>query len=159
MEEENKVVEETPQEVAKRLTGEPQTDEDILAELAKNRNLADAEELFTYAAQKQRLELPSVGAYVEYMPLRGIDRVEVNSILDVNQDLQRDKRNRKMVHLMLSRADKRYTEEAVNNLSAAIIDAILLEYEMKESSPFLQPILLRKGSGLRQTLRRRNSSS
>ena len=159
MEEETKVVEETPQELAKRLTGEPQTDEEILAELAKNRNLADAEELFTHAIQKQRLELPSIGAYVEYMPLRAMDRIEVNSIVDPNPDVQRDKRNRRKVFLLLNRADERYTEVAIENMSATTVDAILLEYEMEEDSPFLLPILLRRNAGLTRTSRLRNSSS
>ena len=159
MEEETKVVEETPQELAKRLTGEPQTDEDILAELAKNRNLADAEELFTHAIQKQRLELPSIGAYVEYMPLRAMDRIDFNGIIDPNPDVQRDKRNRRKVFLLLNRADERYTEVAIENMSAVHIDAILLEYEMQEDSHFLLPILSRRSDGLSRTLRRRNSSS
>ena len=156
MEEETKVVEETPQELAARLTGEPQTDEDILAEMAKSRNLADAEELFTHAIIKQRLELSSIGAYVEYMPLRAMDRIEINSIVDTNPDVQRDKRNRRKVFLMLNRADKRYTEPAIENMAATTVDAILLEYEMKEDSHFLLPILNRRSDGLRQTLRRRS---
>lgn len=145
--------------LAKELTNEPQSEEDILAEKAKARNLADAVELFSYAIQKKRLELPSIGAYVEYMPLRSQDRIAVNSITDTNPDIQRDKRNREMVYLLLSRADERYTREAVENLSAVLIDAILLEYEMQEDSRFLLPILNRKSDGLRKTLRRRNSSS
>ena len=159
MEEETKVVEETPQELAARLTGEPQTDEDILAEMAKSRNLADAEELFTHAITIQRLELPSIGAFVEYMPLRPMDRIKINSITDPNPDVQRDKRNRRKVFLMLNRADERYTETAIENMSAAIVDAILLEYEMREDSHFLLPILNRRSVGLRRTSRRRNSSS
>ena len=157
-EKENKgeIVEETPQELAARLTGQPQTDEEILAELAKNRNLADAEELFTHAITKQRLELPSIGAFVEYMPLRPMDRIDLNSIIDPNPDVQRDKRNRRKVFLMLNRADERYTETAIENISAAIVDAILLEYEMKEDSRFLLPILDRKSDGLRRTMRRRS---
>jgi hypothetical protein len=145
--------------LAEEMTGKPQTEEAILAERAKHRNLADAEELFAYAIQKKKLELPSIGAYVEYMPLRSIDRIEVNSIIDSNPDIQRDKRNREMVFRLLSRADSRYTREAIENLSAMIIDAILLEYEMQEDSRFLLPILNRKSSGLRATLRRRDSSS
>jgi len=143
-------------QLARELTGEPQTEEEILAEMAKNRNLADAEELFTHAIQKQRLELPSIGAYVEYMPLRAKDRIEVNSIIDANPDIQRDKRNRKKLYLMLNRADSRYTEEAIENMSAAIVDAILLEYDLREDSRFLLPILTRRNDGLRQTTRRRS---
>lgn len=145
--------------LAKEMTGEAQTEEDILAEMAKNRNLADAEELFTHAIQKQVLELPSIGAYVEYMPLRPKDRIDINSIIDPNPDVQRDRRNRRKTFLMLNRADERYTEEAIENMSAAIVDAILLEYEMKEDSHFLLPILNRRSSGLRRTLKLRNSSS
>ena len=143
-------------QLARELTGEPQTDDEILAEMAKSRNLADAGELFTHAIRKQTLELPSVGAYVEYMPLRSKDRIEVNGIVDVNPDVQRDKRNRRKLFLMLNRADVRYTEEAIENMSAAIVDAILLEYEMQEDSRFLLPILNRRSDGLRQTLRRRS---
>ena len=143
-------------QLARELTGEPQTDDEILAEMAKSRNLADAGELFTHAIQKQTLELPSVGAYVEYMPLRSKDRIEVNGIVDVNPDVQRDKRNRRKLFLMLNRADSRYTEEAIENMSAAIVDAILLEYEMQEDSRFLLPILNRRSDGLRQTLRRKS---
>ncbi len=150
---------ETPQELAARLTGEPQTKEDVLAEMAKSRNLADAEELFTHAITKQRLELPSIGAYVEYMPLRPLDRIEINGITDPNPDLQRDMRNRKKVFLMLNRADERYTEKAIEEMGATIVDAILLEHEMVEDSRFLLPILNRRSDGLRQTLKRRSWSS
>lgn len=158
MDEEKKTgnVEETPQELADRLMGKDQTEEELLAEAAKSRNLADATEIFTHAIIKQKLELPSVGAFVEYMPLRPLDRVEINTIVDINQDVQRDMRNRKKVFLLLNRADKRYTEVAIENLSAAIVDAILLEYEMQEDSHFLLPILSRRSDGLRQTPRRRN---
>ena len=139
-------------QLAKELTGEPQTQEEILAERAKSRNLADAEELFASAHIKKRLELPSIGAYVEYMPLRSIDNLEINKLIDPNQDIQIDKRNRKKVYLLLSRADKRYTEEAIDNLQASVVDAILLEYQLKEESPFLLPILNRRRDGLRRTL-------
>lgn len=145
--------------IAEELTGEPQRQEDILAQQARDRNLADAEELFTHALIKKKLELPSVGAYVEYMPLRTQDRLEINSIIDPNPDIQRTKRNRRKVYLLLSRADERYTEDAIENLPVSIIDAILLEYEMVEDSRFLLPILTRRRDGLRQTTQRNNSSS
>jgi len=143
------------QRLAEELTGEPQTEENIKAQQAKDRNLADAEELISYALTKKKLELPTVGAFVEYMPLRTQERIEINSIHDENEDIQRDLRNRKTVYLLLNRADKRYTEDAIDNLPASIIDAILLEYEMAENAPFLLPILNRRRDGFRQTLRRR----
>ena len=88
-----------------------------------------------------------------------MDRIDFNGIIDPNPDVQRDKRNRRKVFLMLNRADERYTEVAIENMSAVHIDAILLEYEMQEDSHFLLPILNRRSDGLKQTLRRRNSSS
>lgn len=150
---------ETPQEMADRLLGKEDTEAEALAKQAESRNLADSKELLTHAITKQKLLLPSVGAFVEYMPLRPLDKVEVDMIIDPNLDVQRDMRNRKKVFLLLNRADKRYTEDSIENMSAAIVDAILLEYEMKEDSHFLLPILNRRSDGLRRTSRRRNISS
>ena len=150
---------ETPQELADRLMGKEQTEAEALAKKAESLNLADAKEILTHAITKQKLVLPSVGAFVEYMPLRPMDKVEVNTIIDSNPDVQRDMRNRKKVFLLLNRADERYTEVAIENLSAAIVDSILLEYEMKEDSHFLLPILNRRSDGLRRISRRRSTSS
>lgn len=160
MEKENKKEEtfEDFQKKAEELTGESFRDEDVLAQKAKDRNLADANELFSYAETKKRLELPTIGAYVEYMPLRAGDNIQIASIVDTNQEVQRDKRNRMKVYLMLHRADERYTKEAIDNLAGSIVDAILLEYEMAEDSRFLLPILNRRRDGLRQTLKRKDSS-
>ena len=145
--------------LAEEMTGEKQTDEDMLAEMAKSRNLADIDELINYASIKKKLFMESMGFYVEYCPLRTEDRIEINSINDDNADIQRDKRNRRAIYLLLNRADDRYTEEKVNGLAATYIDAIMLEYDMQEDTRFLQPILKKRSDGLRQILRRKNTSS
>jgi len=119
-----------------------------LEELAKARNLADASEIINYTNIKKKLELPSLGYHVEYCPLRIEDRIEINRIVDNNLSIQRDKRNRKTIHLLLSRANPDvWTEDVVNQLAAQIIDIIIIEHNQQELGSFLQFLLPRKSSG------------
>jgi hypothetical protein len=124
---------------------------EALAEKAKVRNLADADEIINYANIKKKLELPSIGYFVEYLPLRIEDRIEVMRITDDNLEVQTDLRNRRTVFLLLNRANPEiWTEETVGKLSAVLVDAILLEYGYEEDDRFLLPIIKRKLDGLAQ---------
>lgn len=149
-------------EQARTMLGEP-TQEEELAKLTKQRSLADAPEMLNYANVKKRLELPSLGNesssyYVEYCPLRIEDNITIKAITHENEEIQRNLRNRKKAHLILSRADNRYTERIIKELASVIIDAILMEYDEAEDSHFLLPILKRRSDGLTQTLKPNDSS-
>lgn len=122
-----------------------------LAEKAKIRNLADADEIINYANIKKKLELPSIGYFVDYFPLRIQDRIEVMRITDDNVEVQTDLRNRRTVFLLLNRADpETWNKETVGKLSAVLVDAILMEYGYEEDDRFLLPIIKRKLDGLAQ---------
>lgn len=133
-------------------TAEREDTDRQLAELAKDRNLADAPEMINYANIKKKLELPSLGYHVEYCPLRIEDEVEIDQIKDDNPEVQQDLRNRKKAYLILSRADSRWTDQVVKELAAVIIDAILMEYDTAEDTRFLLPIIRRRSAGLRRAL-------
>ena len=140
------------------ILGEPTTQEQLEAD-AKIKNLADAPEVLSYASTPKKLELPTIGYYVNYTPLTMEDRIQINSITDENPDVQRDRRNRKKAYLLLKRANpKTFTEEMINELAANIIDTILLEYDKAEDSRFLLPLMQTRFNGYRRTLRRRDTS-
>jgi len=148
----------TPQrEVWKRLEGiDDQKEIEALAEKAKVRNLADATEIINYANIKKKLMLPSIGYFVEYMPLRIQDRIEIMRITDDNLEVQTDLRNRRTVFLLLNRADpETWTVETTGKLSAVLVDAILMEYGYEEDDRFLLPIIKRKLDGLAQIIQPR----
>lgn len=130
---------------------------DALAEKAKVRNLADADEIINYANIKKKLELPTIGYHIYYCPLRIEDRLKISDITDDNLEIQRDQRNREKVFLLLSRADPDFwTREVVYELAAVFIDAILYEYDDEEDTRFLLPIIRRRSDSLRRTLTSRS---
>lgn len=140
------------------ILGEPTTEEQLAAD-AKIKNLADAQEVLSYASTTKKLELPTIGYHVNYTPLTLEERIQINSITDENPDVQRDRRNTKKVYLLLNRADpETFTEEVVYQLAANIIDTILMEYDKAEDSRFLLPLMRTRFNGFRRTLRRRDTS-
>lgn len=152
-------VEETHEETRERLERlEEQEEEANLEELAQARSLADAEEMINYASIKRKLPLPTLGYFVEYLPLTIMERAKILEITDPNREIQRDKRNRMKVFLLMSRADERWTWDKVDGLAATIIDIILYEHENAEDGRFLLPVLRRRSSGLRRALKPRNTS-
>ena len=129
------------------------------AKLAKTRNLADADVLLNYANIVKHLEIPTLGVFVEYTPLRIQDRIEINSIKHKDEEIRNDLRNRRTLFLLVYRANKEFwTQEKVNELPAMFIDAILMEYGQVEDDRFLLPIITRKLSGLTEASLPRKSS-
>jgi len=129
------------------------------AKLAKTRNLADADVLLNYANIVKHLEIPTLGVFVEYTPLRIQDRIEINSIKHKDEEIRNDLRNRRTLFLLVYRANKEFwTQEKVNELPAMFVDAILMEYGQVEDDRFLLPIITRKLSGLTQASLPRKSS-
>ena len=89
-----------------------------------------------------------MGYHVWYMPLTVGDRLLINQITDDNPAVQRDQRNRKKVHLILSKVDGDvFTEKTCDNLGANIVDTILMRYDEEEDSYFLLRLLQRRLSG------------
>ena len=129
------------------------------AKLAKTRNLADADVLLNYANIVKHLEIPTLGVFVEYTPLRIQDRIEINSIKHKDEEIRNDLRNRRTLFLLVYRANKEFwTQEKVNELPAMFIDAILMEYGQVEDDRFLLPIITRKLSGLTEASLPKKSS-
>jgi hypothetical protein len=129
------------------------------AKLAKTRNLADADVLLNYANIVKHLEIPTLGVFVKYTPLRIQDRIEINSIKHKDEEIRNDLRNRRTLFLLVYRANKEFwTQEKVNELPAMFIDAILMEYGQVEDDRFLLPIITRKLSGLTEASLPRKSS-
>lgn len=128
-------------------------------ELAKVRNLADAEVVLNYANIVKKLELPSLGFFVEYCPLRIKDRLEINAISDESEEIQIDLRNRRTLYLILHRADPElWTPQKIEELPAMFVDAILMEYGQVEDDSFLLPIITRKLDGLTKATMLKNTS-
>ena len=128
-------------------------------DLAKVRNLADAEVVLNYANIVKRLELPSLGFFVEYCPLRIKDRIAINEISHESEEILNDMRNRKTLFLILNRAKPElWTEERINDLPAMFVDAILMEYGQVEDDSFLLPIIARKLDGLTKATMLKSSS-
>ncbi len=111
--------------------------------IAEARNLFDVDEILSDALKPRRLLLPELGDdsfHVYYCPLNSVDRVEIMRIEDKNIDVQIDLRNRKAIHIMLSRADDRCTEEIVRRMPAYWIDMILTKVSVEQRS-FLSPLV------------------
>lgn len=119
-----------------------------LGTLAEQRELMDVETLFKHAETKRKLELPNLGCYVYYTPLRIGDRIDINKITHQEEIVQRDMRNRRKLYLLLSRADKRYTEDIIASIPAQVIDNIIYEYSLQEETPFLPHPLRKRLIGL-----------
>ena len=133
--------------------------EEELGKFTETRELMDVDTLIHHADTKQKLGLPTLGAYVYYKPLRIQDRVDINEIKHTDPDIQRDLRNRRKVYLLLSRSDPRYTEEIVNAMAGHLIDTILTEHLAQEEESFLLPLMRRRSTGLRLTRRLSEQSS
>ncbi len=130
-------------------------------ELAEARNLFDVDEVLRDALKPRKLLLPELGEdsfHVFYCPLNSIDRVNVMRIEDKNLDVQVDLRNRKAIHIMLSKADERCTEEVVSHMPAVWIDVILTKISAEQRS-FLSPLVRSVLSGLGPTSRPRRKRS
>jgi len=122
-------------------------------ELAEARNLFDVDEVLSDATKPRRLLLPELGDdsfHVYWCPLNSVDRVTVLRVTDENPDVQIDLRNRKAVYLMLSKADKRCTEQLVQQMPAYWIDVILTKIAAEQNS-FLSPLVRNVLSGLKPT--------
>jgi len=123
--------------------------------LAADRNLFDVEELLNAGTIPRKLELPELGEdsfHVYYCPLNAKDRLTVLRIVNVKPEIQRDLQNRKMLYLMLHKADERWTEEKVDGLPATWVDAILIKIG-REQNRFLQRLVRGGLAGLGQTPR------
>lgn len=130
-------------------------------ELAEARHLFDVDEILSDALKPRKLLLPELGAdsfHVFYCPLNSVDRVNVMKIEDKNFDVQIDLRNRKALHIMLSKADERCTEAVVRRMPAAWIDVILTKISAEQRS-FLSPLVRSVLSGLGPTSRPRRKRS
>ena len=126
-------------------------------DLAEARNLFDVDEILSDALKPRKLLLPELGDesfHVYWCPLNSVDRVEIMRIEDKNSDVQIDLRNRKAIHIMLSKADRRCTEEVVRRMPAYWIDAILTKVSAEQRS-FLSPLVRSVLTGLSPTSRRR----
>lgn len=145
------------EEWQKRVLGSSYEEE--LGKFTETRELIDVDTLMSHADTKQKLELPTLGAFVYYKPLRIQDRIDINEVKHTNPDIQRDMRNRRKVYLLLSRADPRYTEAVVNNMAAHLVDTILTEHLAQEEESFLLPLIRRRSTGLKLLQGRRESSS
>jgi len=165
MEEKQVKVEKTTAEVnaenkAKLFAPIEKEEQETVTRTKRAANLADAKELLSHATTVKRLELPTISPnsedtyYVDYCPLRTKDMVEIRRIKDEDPDVEIVLQNRETVYQILSRADKEtWTKETVYDLPLTWIEAIMLEYGMKESDRFLQPIMQRKLRGLKQIQR------
>jgi len=125
--------------------------------LAEDRNLFDVDEILSDALKPRKLLLPELGDesfHIYWCPLNSVDRVEIMRIEDKNSDVQIDLRNRKAIHIMLSKADRRCTEEVVRRMPAYWIDAILTKVSAEQRS-FLSPLVRSVLTGLSPTSRRR----
>ena len=130
----------------KSITGEPTTEEK-LAELAKDRELFSSEEALNYADVKKKLEMPTIGYHVYYKPLTISNRIDINSVTDPDQNIQRDKRNRRKVYLILARCYPQLTQATIDGWAANMVDTILSEYDKAEDGRFLPPLMKRRLSG------------
>ena len=122
-------------------TGEAVTPEKV----KELRNLFDIDELLA----KQRIDVPTLGFYVEYVPLTAADRTEVFRVKDQDPDVQRDLQNRKELYLMLKKANPNLMEQQIHNLPAVYVDAMLVEIR-REQNRFLLPLVKHAltGSGI-----------
>lgn len=146
-EQENKITGDTQEDwekFTKNLLGEKTTIEQ-LEEDARIKNLADDKVVLKYADTPKKLEMPTIGYHVWYTPLSIEDRLVLTQITDLSPEIQRDKRNRKKVYLILKKAnDGVFTEDVCDKLAANIVDTILMRYDEEEDSRFLLPLLRRR---------------
>jgi len=128
-------------------------------DLAEARNLFDVDEVLVDALKPRKLLLPELGDdsfHVYWCPLNSVDRVEIARIEDKNIDVRANLINRKAVYMMLSKADKRCTEDIVQRMPAHWIDVIMTRVAAEQRS-FLSPLVRSVLDGLRPTSRPRRN--
>lgn len=131
--------------------GEKTTEEQLEVD-ARIKNLADDKTVLNYANIHKKLVMPTIGFHVMYTPLTMEDRVSIHQILDPNLEVQRDKRNRKKVELILKKAnDGVFTEEMIAGFAANLVDTILMRYDEEEDVHFLLRLIRKEWRGSRLT--------
>jgi len=126
-------------------------------EIAERSNLFDIDELLNNDRVQRKLVFEDLGFHVYWCPLNAAERAEIFRIKDSDEEIQRDLRNRKALFIMLHKAEERWTEEQIDSLQAAWVDAILIEIG-RETSSFLRPRVITALGGLRPASRRKKNS-
>jgi hypothetical protein len=135
----------------KRVLGSAYDEE--LQNLSETRDLFDVDSIVKHSKKTQKLQLPTLGAFIQYKPLRIIDVEAIDGLTHPNPALQKNLRNRMKVWKLIERVESnRFTKEDIDNLPANVIDTILMEYASQEEERFLLPLLKRRRDGFNQTL-------